>query len=111
MRNEWAGVIAAALLLSVASGLGDGTVIAILPYLALNLLLFSLLSRVGLVALLTLWFAVPILQAFPLTIPPAGWAAGRGAIGVLALTALAIVCARIATSPATPRRSEAAARV
>jgi hypothetical protein len=62
------------------------------------------LSRVGLIAVIAIWFGSAILDGFPLTIPPAGWTAGVGVIGVIALAALAIVCARVATAVDAPRR-------
>jgi threonine dehydrogenase-like Zn-dependent dehydrogenase len=64
----------------------------------------TVLSRVGLLAIITIWFGSAIIQAFPLTIPPSGWTAGMGTIGILALAALAIVCARVASAATMPLR-------
>jgi serine/threonine-protein kinase len=104
LRNEWAAIGLVALLLATGPGLSGGGVPAILPFLALNLVFLVVLSRVGLIAVIAIWFGSAILDGFPLTIPPAGWTAGVGVIGAIALAALAIVCARVATAVDAPRR-------
>jgi hypothetical protein len=42
-------------------------------------------------------FTTNLVYVFPLTIPPTGWTAGVGLIGVLAVTALAVAAFRVAT--------------
>ncbi|HEX5214120.1 MAG TPA: serine/threonine-protein kinase [Vicinamibacterales bacterium] len=105
LRNEWAAIFTSALLLSANVTLESGSLFALAPFLALNLLTFIVLSRVGLVATIAITFGLTILEAFPLTIPPSGWTAGVGLIGILFLTALAIVCVRIATGEDHRRRA------
>jgi len=104
LRNEWAAILASALLLSAGVTLESGTPFALVPFLALNLLTFTVLSRVGLVATIAITFGLAMMEAFPLTIPLSGWTAGVGVIGILSLTALAIACVRIATGEHRRRR-------
>jgi serine/threonine-protein kinase len=104
LRNEWAAIVLVSLLLAAGPGLSGSGMLGILPFLAGNLIVMTVLSRVGLLAIITIWFGSAIIQAFPLTIPPSGWTAGMGTIGILALAALAIVCARVASAATMPLR-------
>jgi serine/threonine-protein kinase len=111
LRWEWAAIAGGALLLSLPSAFGGASHLVGLPFIVtIQALTFVMLARVGLVATIVALFTTSLVYVFPLSIPPTGWTAGVGPIGVVAVAVLAAVAFRISTADARKGRAPDMAR-
>ncbi len=98
LRNEWAAIVAGALLLGVPSAIGEATSFANVPFaVAVQALMFVTLARVGLVASITSQFVMYTLMISPFTLPPVTWYSGVGFVGLAVTALLAIAAFRVST--------------
>jgi serine/threonine-protein kinase len=101
LRREWIAVVVGALMLSVPNALGSVAHVTSMPLLfAADLMAFTLLARVGLVAMIAANIAGSMMIMFPVTLDRTQWYAGTGFVGLALAAALAIAAFRIATAPA-----------
>ena len=79
LRRELAAIGAGALILALPSAIEAGIVTGIAPFIV-QVLGFAAIARVGIVAGIA---ASTVLYQFPVTIPPDGWHAGVGMLGLV----------------------------
>jgi len=105
LRREWAGILAAALVMGTLAALPTPSFAFALPFeFIANLTVFILLARVGLVATIAAFLIPTLLPHFPVTWPLTAWYSGIGLVGLALTTAVAVIGYRLATA-VTPRRS------
>jgi hypothetical protein len=108
LHREWAAIAGATILMSALNSLMMPVPMLGLPFaLLVNVAMFILLARVGLVAAIAATLIANLLPAFPVTWPLTAWYSGIGLLGFALLSALAIAAFRIATTPARALRQAA----
>ncbi len=102
LRRQWLAAIAAAIVFILVDGhlaSGDERVIvqvcALIEVVVVWALLLFVLIRFGLLALVSSFFFVGILQKWPLTLDMSLWFSGTSLVGLLLLAAVAVVATRI----------------
>jgi len=104
LRREWAAIVVGSVVFGVLFSLGSPAPGISVPFqLAVTMVLFLILARVGLVASITESFVANTLRAFPVVWPPNQWYSGIGLLGIAVTAALAIAAFRIATRSAGAR--------
>jgi hypothetical protein len=95
LRREWAAIAVGSLLLAGLGALGSPAPAVSLPFiLAINVIGFLTLARVGLVACLSALFVANVLPWFPAAWPPDKWYSGSGMLGIAVAAAIAIAAFR-----------------
>jgi hypothetical protein len=108
LRREWAAVAAGSVLLGVLGSLPSAAPAISLPFqVVVNVILFLILARVGLVASIAAAFVANVLPAFPVVWPPDAWFSGIGFLGLGLMSAIAIVAFRIVTGSAARKATRA----
>ena len=104
VRHDWIAPVVSGIVvgLPIAAWAGYPSATAGLVVIA-HALMFLLLARVGLVAMIIAAFAGGVLPTFPFTFPLSTWYSTVGLGGVLAISALAIASMRITTSSHSER--------
>ena len=109
VRREWAAVLATSILLS-GSAIAAGSWVAWVFIVTVNVLLFTVLARIGLVAMIAAMFSTELLRTFPFTWPPSAWYSGVGFVAIAVVAGLAVVSFRIATGAHAELRADEAPR-
>jgi serine/threonine-protein kinase len=110
LRREWIAIVVGAVIMSVPNAMGTLTHPAGMPLLFVgDLLAFTLLARVGLVAMIAANVAGVMMMNFPVTLGRTEWYSGTGFVGLALAAALAIAAFRIATAGAAKHQRIASA--
>jgi hypothetical protein len=97
LRREWAGILAAALIMGTLNALSAPSPALALPFeFVTQLAIFVLLARVGLVATIAAFVSPTVLPTYPVTWPLDAWHSGIGLVGLVLTAAIAIVGYRLA---------------
>ena len=107
VRWEWLAIVVAAVLFGVPGAMGNASPAAAMPFaLLVNVLIYAVLARAGLVSAITMIFFTHMLYSFPASWPPNQWYSGVGFAGVLVVAVLAVAAFRVAIAPHLPARPE-----
>jgi serine/threonine-protein kinase len=99
VRREAIAIVLCGVLVGVPQGLGVTASPWGIPfYLVAFAIAFTLLARVGLIAMVASTFVRDLLVIFPFTWPATAWYSGVGFVGIVLVAALAIAAFRIATA-------------
>jgi hypothetical protein len=98
LRREWPAIGAAAVVLGIVGALPAPVLAIALPCeIVMNVAIFVLLARVGLVATIAAFLMSNVLDVYPVTWPLNAWYSNIGLVGIAVTSALAIAAFRIAT--------------
>ena len=109
LRREWAAIGVGALILALPPAIEAGAVVTGVAPFIVQVLAFATMARVGIIAVIAATFMGTVLYQFPVTIPPSGWHAGVGLVGLGVLIAITVAAVREA-SAARPTDHKAGVR-